>query len=278
MTMVLLDKLHINYMEAFTVTKRTENRLVERIAEVMLSDIVMDNEETTISMDGVLSIFAGIGGLGWKLYEERQLDYSPSDKADSVATYARKACRRAFPNLNKGEADKIAAALLALLAWLVDHLPKASDTELAMHLFGQASHISPKYFAQHLPYKLLRAYDNKAEEMAMWLLNNAVAAEMPPEQKAVPQSDNYWYVDQAIKERNVKALETYRDSFTQQLIARLDSNIQHQIQRINAAIIEFTRPITQNVTNYGNINERVEHQINTELPLRTPIHTSSATV
>lgn len=277
MTMVLLGKLHINYMESFTLSKRTENRLVERIAEVMLSDIVMENEETTISMDRVLSIFAGIGGLGWKLYEERQLDYSPSDKAVCVATYARKACRRAFPNLNKGEADKIAAALLALLAWLVDHLPKASDTELAMHLFGQASHISPKYFAQHLPYKLLRAYDNKAEEMAMWLLNNAVAAEMPPEQKAVPQSDNYWYVDQAIKERNVKALETYRDSFTQQLIAKLDSNIQHQIQRINAAINEFTRPITQNVTNYGSINERVERQINTELPLRTPIHTSSAT-
>ena len=266
-------------IESFGVTLREETicKQIERLAKVMLSDIVVDNFEAGVSMEGVLSVFAGCGGFGWKLTEERQLDYPPAEKARSVATYARMACRQAFPNLDNTECDKMASALLALLAWLVDHLPKASDTELAMHIFGQASRISPKYFAEHLPYTLLKPYENNAEEMAGWLLNNAVAAETPPEQKAVPQSEKYWYVDQAIKERNIDALKAYKDSFTQQLIARLDSNIQQQIQRINAAIIEFMRPIMQNVTNYGSINERVEHQINTELPLRSSINTSSAT-
>lgn len=264
-------------MEGFILSKRSENRLVERIAVVMLSDIVMDNEETGISMDGALSIFAGCGGLGWKLYEERQLDYPPAEKARSVAAYARMVCRQAFPNLSKKESDKMAAALLALLAWLVDHLPKASDTELAMHLFGQASHISPKYFAEHLPYTLLKPYENKAEEMAMWLLNGAMKAETPPEQKAVPQSDNYWYVDQAIKQRNVRALEVHRDSLTQQLIARLDSDVQQQIQRINAAIIEFTRPAPRNVISLGSYNERVEQQTNMGLPPQNTINTPSVT-
>lgn len=123
--MVLLEKLYISYfmIESFEVTLREENvdKQIERLAKVLLSDIVMDNEETTISMDGVLSVFAGIGGLGWKLYEERQLDYPPAEKARNVAFYARTACRQAFPNLDNKECDKIAAALVAFLAWLVDH-------------------------------------------------------------------------------------------------------------------------------------------------------------
>lgn len=270
-------------IEGLKVTQRSESikyrieSIAKAIAEVMTSDIVMDIEEPTHSTETVLSIFAGYGGLGFKLCEERPLDCPPSEKARSLATYARLACRQAFPNINKTEADKMAAALLALLAWLVDHLPKASDTELAMHLFGQASHISPKYFAEHLPYTLLQPYENMAEEMAGWLLNNAVDAETPPEHKAVPQSEKYWYVDKAIKERNIEALKAYKESLTHQLVEKLDTNTQQLIQHISAAIIELTQPNTQCYKIYGNYNAHVDQQTNMGLPAQQTISNPSAT-
>ena len=265
-----------NYMEGYIVSKRTENRLVERIADVMLSDIVMDNEETTISMNEILSIFAGIGGLGWKLSEERQLDYPPTEKARSVATYARMVCRQAFPNLNKGEADKMASALLALLAWLVDHLPKASDTELAMHLFGQASHISPKYFAEHLPYTLLKPYENIAGEMAMWLLNGAMKAETPPEQKTATLIGIEAYVEKAMETRDEDALETYKKSLMEMLAAEENSCIRELLQKVKACLNEIARP-APTILYKSSYNAHVENQYNTGLSSQQPTYQPSAT-
>ena len=252
-------------MEGYIVSKRTENRLVERIAKVMLSDIVMDNFEAALSMEGVLSIFAGIGGLGWKLNEERQLDYPPAEKARSVATYTRMVCRQAFPNLNKSEADKIAAALLALLAWLVDHLPKASDTELAMHLFGQASHISPKYFAEHLPYTLLEPYENLAEEMAGWLLNNSVAAETPPEQKTTSLIGIEAYVEMAIETRDKDALESYKRTLMEMLAAEENSLVRELLKKVKTCLNEIAFPGPSIFINKGSYNNHVEQQTNTGL-------------
>ena len=162
-----------------------------------------------------------------------------------MATYARIACRQAFPNLDKGEADKIAAALLALLAWLVDHLPKASDTELAMHLFGHASHISPKYFAEHLPYTLLKPYENKAEEMAIWLLDNSVAAVTPPipsELANSPQSGFERYVEIAIKENDMDTLKAYKSAIEKMLLEEENTKLGELLRLIKVALAEMNRP------------------------------------
>lgn len=283
MTMVSLEKLYISYfmIESFKVTlrKETVDKQIERVAKVMLSDIVMDNEETGISMDGVLSIFAGCGGLGWKLYEERQLDYPPSEKAASVATYARVACRQVFPNIKKGEADKMAAALLALLAWLVDHLPKASDTELAMHLFGQASHISPKYFAEHLPYTLLKPYENMAEEMAGWLLNYAVAAEtlpMPSELTDTPQSEFERFLEIAIKENDEDTLKAYKSAIEKMLLAEENKKHRELLRLIKVALAEMNRP-GPTILYKSNYNEHVDSQTNMGLSSQQSVYNPSAT-
>ena len=254
-------------IESFEVTLREENvdKQIERLAKVLLSDIVMDNEETTISMDGVLSVFAGIGGLGWKLYEERQLDYPPAEKARNVAFYARTACRQAFPNLDNKECDKIAAALVAFLAWLVDHLPKASDTELAMQLFGQASRISPKYFAAHLPYTLLKPYENIAGEMAMWLINGAMKVETPPEQKTATLIGIEAYVEKAMETRDKDALETYKKSLMEMLAAEENSLVRELLQKVKTCLNEIAYPGTSIFINKGSYNNHVEHQTNTGL-------------
>lgn len=285
MTMVLLGKPHKTYfmIEGFEVTLRKESvdkqfgRMVKAIAEVMTSDIVMDIEEPTHSTETVLSIFAGYGGLGFKLCEERPLDCPPSEKARSLATYARLACRQAFPNINKTEADKMASALLALLAWLVDHLPKASDTELAMHLFGQASHISPQYFKAHLPYTLLRAYENRAEEMAMWLLNSKPKEDKKQKQKTSPQLGLERYVEMAIQEKDIDSLNTYKHTLEHMLLSEESSQTRELYRHVRDALTALNRPDPPVFINKGNYNAHVEHQTNTGLSSQPTVYNPSAT-
>lgn len=270
-------------IEGFKVTQRSESieyqfeRVAKAIAEVMTSDIVMDFEEPTYSMETVLSIFAGCGGLGFKLCEERPLDCSPSEKARSLAFYARTACRQAFPNINKTEADKMASALLALLTWLVDHLPKASDTELAMYLFGQASHISPQYFKAHLPYTLLQAYENRAEEMAMWLLNSKPKEDKKQKQNTSPQLGLERYVEMAIHEKDIDSLKTYERTLAQMLLSEESSQIRKLYRRVKDALVELNRPSPTVFINRGNYNAHVEHQANTGLSSQPTVYNPSAT-
>lgn len=270
-------------IEGFKVTQRSESieyqfeRVAKAIVEVMTSDIVMDIEEPTYSMETVLSIFAGCGGLGWKLTEERPLDCSPSEKARNLAFYARTACRQAFPNIKKTEADKMASALLALLAWLVDHLPKASDTELAMHLFGQASHISPQYFKAHLPYTLLQAYENRAEEMAMWLLNSKPKEDKKQKQNTSPQLGLERYVEMAIQEKDIDSLKTYKFTLEHMLLSEESSQIRKLYRRVKDALVELNRPSPTVFINRGNYNAHVEHQANTGLSSQPTVYNPSAT-
>ena len=270
-------------IEGLKVTQRSESieyrieSIVKAIAEVMTSDIVMDIEEPTHSTETVLSIFAGCGGLGFKLCEERPLDCPPSEKARSLATYARLACRQAFPNINKTEADKMATALLALLAWLVDHLPKASDTELAMHLFGQASHISPKYFAEHLPYTLLQPYENMAEEMAMWLLNGKPKEEKKQKQKTSPQLGLERYVEMAIQEKDIDSLNTYKHTLEHMLLSEESSQTRELYRHVRDALTALNRPDPTVFINRGNYNAHVEHQTNTGLSSQSTVYNPSAT-
>lgn len=270
-------------IEGFKVTQRSESieyqfeRVAKAIVEVMTSDIVMDIEEPTYSMETVLSIFAGCGGLGWKLTEERPLDCSPSEKARNLAFYARTACRQAFPNIKKTEADKMASALLALLAWLVDHLPKASDTELAMHLFGQASHISPQYFKAHLPYTLLQAYENRAEEMAMWLLNSKPKEDKKQKQNTSPQLGLERYVEMAIHEKDIDSLKTYKFTLEHMLLSEESSQIRKLYRRVKDALVELNRPSPTVFINRGNYNAHVEHQANTGLSSQPTVYNPSAT-
>ena len=171
----------------------------------------------------------------------------------------------------------MATALLALLAWLVDHLPKASDTELAMHLFGQASHISPQYFKAHLPYTLLRAYENRAEEMAMWLLNSKPKEDKKQKQKTSPQLGLERYVEMAIQEKDIDSLNTYKHTLEHMLLSEESSQTRELYRHVRDALTALNRPDPPVFINRGNYNAHVEHQTNTGLSSQPTVYNPSAT-
>jgi hypothetical protein len=145
-----------------------------------------------------------------------------------------------------------------------------------MHLFGQASHISPKYFAEHLPYTLLEPYENIAGEMAMWLLNGAMKAETPPEQKTTTLIGIEAYVEKAMETRDKDALETYKKSLMEMLAAEENSCIRELLQKVKACLNEIAHP-APTILYKSNYNAHVENQYNTGLSSQQPTYQPSAT-
>ena len=93
--------------------------------------------------DFVVTLFMGIGGICDHVRTSRTGIATISDKAKDIAQVVRKGCRRQYPELPSEHIDELAAAIVLFAGWLVDHLPKREDDELAMALDARCYNATP---------------------------------------------------------------------------------------------------------------------------------------
>jgi hypothetical protein len=215
--------------------------------------------------DFVVTLFMGIGGICDHVRTSRTGIATISDKAKDIAQVVRKGCRRQYPELPSEHIDELAAAIVLFAGWLVDHLPKREDDELAMALFGESFLIDSDFFDSHQPYEVLAGFEDVADELALWTMTKMKIEPLPLVAKKIndeiPDNDVLkGLIEKAIQEEDLENLRKYEPVLSNLVLDVGLVQYQPLCKVVRDTIKKLSKPRPTTFNNYGNYSEHVGKQ------------------